>query len=62
MRSRARPFPASYGDADGLTSNSAPASASSDAGGPGTHRSSQIVSPSRALPRSITAAPSPAWK
>ena len=47
MRSRAKPFPASYGDADGLTSSSAPASASSDAGGPGTHRSSQMVSPSR---------------
>ena len=42
--------------------SAAPASASSDAGAPGTHMSSHTVSPIRAPPRSITAAPGPAWK
>ena len=55
-------LPAQYGDALGFTISDAPASASSEAGAPGTQMSSQIVSPIRASPRSSTAPPSPAWK
>ena len=57
-----RPLPAWYGEADALTSSVAPASASSARDGPALQMSSQIVSPIRALPRSSTAASSPAWK
>ena len=44
-----RPCRAWYGDADALTISGAPASASSEAGGPGVQMSSQIVSPMRGL-------------
>ena len=45
-----------------LTSSVAPASASSDAGGPGSQMSSQTVSPTMTSPSSISAPPGPDWK
>ena len=62
MRSRSAPLPRWYGEAEMLISRLAPASASSLAGGPGSHMSSQTVSPMRVPARSITAPPLPAWK
>ena len=47
IRSRSAPLPAWYGEAEMLTSSVAPASASSDAGGPGSQMSSQTVRPTR---------------
>ena len=62
MCSRSAPFPRWYGEAEMLTITSAPASATSLAGGPGSQMSSQIVSP-RVVPLiRATAGVSPTWK
>ncbi len=45
-----------------LTIRVAPARASRLAGGPGSQMSSQIVSPTRSEPTSMTAPAAPAWK
>ena len=62
MRSRRGPLPLSYGDAEMLTTRSAPASASSSSGEPGTQMSSQTVSPTVTPSTSICAPRRPAWK
>ena len=62
IRSRGAPLPRWYGDADGLTIRLAPASASTEAGGPGYQMSSQIVSPTRTPSTSISAGVSPGSK
>ena len=51
-----------YGEAEMFTITSAPASASSLAGGPGSQMSSQIVSPIVASFTRTRAGASPTWK
>ena len=62
IRSRRNPLPASYGDAEMFTISRAPASASSESGGPGCQMSSQIVSPTATPSTSIVAPRAPGWK
>ena len=62
IRSRSRPLSAWYGEDEAFRISAAPASASSEAGGPGVQMSSQMVRPSRASPSCSTAPPSPIWK